>query len=83
MKETKYSMRRTDIWFFGVISFMIALVILTVVFNISTGGIFGNFLQFGVILLLFPYVIIKMTYMIYPKFKLNTKLYKWLEKKIY
>jgi len=82
-EKTKYRMRRTDIYVIGAIFFMLALVALTVIFNISTGGIFGNFLQFGIILLLFPYIIIKMSYIFYPKFKLNTKLFKWLEEEIF
>jgi len=70
-------MRRSEVWFFGVIFLMIFGTPILVFVN---KGI-PDYYNFWWALLL-PYVFIKMTYIIFPQFKLNTRFYKWLETKI-
>ena len=71
-------MRRSDIWFFGVVILLLLNVLVLIVFDIELTGWYGLVTEFGVIIFLLPYVFIKMAYMIFPRFKLNTKLFKWL-----
>ena len=71
-------MRRSDIWFLGVVVIMLLYIIVLMIFNIEMVGWHDIASRFGLIILLLPYVLIKMTYIFFPQFKLNTKIFKWL-----
>jgi len=75
-------MRRTDIWFFGVIISMFMIVFISLFVDDPNTGFIGHMLEYGVLYsigLLIPYIFIKFTYLIFPQFKLNTKFFNWLE----
>jgi hypothetical protein len=75
-------MRRSDIWFFGVIAIMLVYIVVLIIFDIETIGWHSIASQFGLMILLFPFIIIKMTYIFFPRFKLNAKIFKWLNTNI-
>lgn len=64
-------MKRSDIWFFGVIIIMLLYVILSLVIGFVIPYLIAHFWW----LVLFPYVVIKSLFR-------NSRLFKWLNKKV-